>query len=138
MQIDLEAIESALQRGEERELQPTEQFYNIVSQEMTRHPEAADWVLQNYSRRVTTRNRSVLRASKAWLSLKKASTLNSNLKNDLPITEAECESSSNDTNSYHYVRNSVEEYRLTYEKILNNASVRPTLLDDTTFKFPSR
>jgi len=138
MQIDLVALERALKRGEKRELQPTEQFYNIVSQEMTRHPEAADWVLQNYSRRVTTRNRSVLRASKAWLSLKKASTLNSNLKNDLPITEAECESSSNDTNSYHYVRNSVEEYRLTYEKILNNASVRPTLLDDTTFKFPSR
>jgi len=40
MQIDLEALERAFQK--ERELQPTEQFYNVVSQEMTRHPEAAD------------------------------------------------------------------------------------------------
>jgi len=137
MQIDLEAIESALQRGEERELQPTEQFYNIVSQEMTRHPEAADWVLQNYSGRLTSRNRSVVRASRAWLSFKKAAKYKSSLKIEHTIIEDKCESSSNTTDSYHYARNSVEEYKLNYEKIMKSASIRPTLLDDTTFTFLS-
>jgi len=132
MQIDLVALERALKRGEERELQPTEQFYNRVSQEMTRHPEAADWVLQNYSRRATSRNHSVLRASRAWLSLKKAMKFNTI---DLPIAEEECESSSSNTNSCHSIRNSVEEYRLHDERIVTNESIRPMLLDDTTFKF---
>merc|ERR550534_2861732 len=137
MQIDLEALERAFRRGEERELQPTEKFYKVVSQEMTRHPEAADWVLQNYSGRVTSRNRSVIRASRAWLSFKKAGTMKSDLKVEQTINEEDCESSSNNTNSCQYIRNSVEEYRLNYEKTVKNASIRPTILDDTKIEFLS-
>jgi len=132
MQIDLEALERAFQK--ERELQPTEQFYNVVSQEMTRHPEAADWVLQNYSGRLTSRNRSVVRASRAWLSFKKASKLKSSLKIEHTIKEDKGESSSNKTDSCRYYG---EEYKLNYEKIIKSASIKPTLLDDTTFKFLS-